>query len=333
MLIGFFAWAIFVPKGDIGEKITETLKSQKKKADLFFRGVTFSEIVNGRKYWEIKAVSSDLNKTTQISNMKTVDATFFKKGKKSLKIIAPAATWNMKDKEIYLANPLGYDPKYERVFKKKIKGIDLEKDDISEFILPNSYDITKEIGFWFKAKNLTWKLATKRIICKKGIKLTKGDTVILSEHLEGDVGFERVILTGKPEATIEREEKIKLTATKFEVDSKSDIVYALGNVKLVLESTAEGTATINSNAASYNQKEKVIEFTGNIEIFIGDIRATSDLATYFMPQKKITLTGNPRASRAGDELRGEKIHIYIEENRIEVEGKTKIFISKSELED
>ncbi len=333
ILTAFFIWAIFIPKGDLSRKITETLTSQRHRADLFFRGVTFAEIVSGVKYWEIKADSSDLNKTTQIASMKIVDGTFFKKGEKSLKIIAPAATWNMKNKEIYLVNPLGYDAKYEREFKKKIKELDLEKNNLSEFNIPNSFGLTKKIGYWFKAKNLTWRLTTKRIVCTDGIKLTKGDITVYSERLDGDVGLERTVLTGNPKAIILEKDKITLTATKFEVDSKSDIMYALGNVKFILESTIKGKTIITSNAAAYNQRENIIELTGNVEINHKDIRASSNLASYFMPQRKITLTGDAKAFRAGEELRGDKIHIYLEEDRIDVEGGTKIFIPKSLIEE
>jgi len=333
ILVAFFVWSIFIPKGDLGKEIGETLKAQRQRADLFFRGVTFAEIVNGIKYWEIKAQSSDLNKTTKIATMKIVDGTFFKKGEKSLKILAPAATWKMKEKEIYLVNPLGYDAKYEREFKRKTKEIETLKSDVSEFNISNSYELTKEIGYWFKAKNLTWKLATKKIFCEKGVRLTKGDITAFSERLEGDVGLEHIVLTGNPKANIEQAERMTLLATKFEIDSKSDIMYALGNVKFVRESEVEGDATIVSNAASYNQRENVIEASGNVKIYFKDIQASSNLATYFVSQKKITLMGDARASRGGDELRGEKIHIFLEENRIDVEGDTKIFIPKSVIEE
>ena len=80
-----------------------------KRADLSFKDVTFEEVVAGIKYWQLKATTAKINKSTEIATLRQANGTFFKKGRAVLCFKSPAAIWDMKNKQIVLDKPLGYD--------------------------------------------------------------------------------------------------------------------------------------------------------------------------------------------------------------------------------
>lgn len=327
-LLLLFIWAAFVPKGDFTEKVQETLKEQRRRTDLFFRGATFAEIVNGVKYWELHARTSDINKDIKLATMKDVDGLFFKNGKAALKILAPTAEWKMDEKEIFLDEPIGYDIKYERKVRKHLKKMGDVRELFSIFHLPSKYPAESELGYWFKAHNLNWSIATKKIICKKGITLTKGDVTVFSEKLEGDVGLEKVKLSGFPKALISGRDggDITIEAKVFDIDSPNDMIYAKGNVKII-----RGAAIITSNNAVYNQKEGFIELTSNVSTIFEDIKAWGDEGIYSVKEESAALTGNAGALRGQSKLFGDKVIVFIKDGKIVIEGKTRVTIGEEEL--
>ncbi len=99
-MVGIFYWAVFSPKDDVTAKISKTLKDQKQRADLFLKGVTFSETAEGLKYWEIKALTSKMNNDTGIADLIDVTGTFYRKDKPALNFVSPKVVWDMKNKTI-----------------------------------------------------------------------------------------------------------------------------------------------------------------------------------------------------------------------------------------
>jgi LPS export ABC transporter protein LptC len=321
-LLGLIIWALFVPKGDFVEKVKLTLEEQKERADLFFSGVTVAEIVDGKKYWELNARSSELNKTTNITTLKSVKGTFFENEKKALKILSPSAIWYMKGKEIYLSEPIGYDTKFEKSFRGKIKDLRKLKDPRAIFNLPTS-DSTSEAGYWFKAHNLDWKLATKRIICTDGIMLTKGKVIIYSNRLEADVAMERVSLHGSPEAMIGN---ITFEAEIIEINSLDNTLFAEGGIII-----KRVNGTITAESALYRQNVNELELTGDVTISYKDLTAWSRSAVYFLDDEVTTLRGDASALRKGNILQGEEVRIDFGNNKVTVKGKTKVKISEGTL--
>ena len=285
------------PKKDATKFISKTLEEQRSRADLYFKGVTVSEIVAGVKYWEIKASTSVINKTTGLNTLKGTKGTFFKEGNPVLKFIAPKAVWDIQKKEIYLTEPIGYDIKSEKGIEEKIKTWRQVSNVFSVFHLPAKYPIPSKLGYWFASKNLEWGLADQKIICKEGLTLTKGDISIVAEKLEADVALEKVILTGKPQAVIEQGEKIIITAERFEIDGKAELV----------------------------------EISEQVKVTRGDIKTWSNEAKYLMKDRKIVLTGNPIFQRRGSKLSGEKVIISLKEQKVIIEGKTKVIVGEEEF--
>lgn len=318
LLVGLALWAAFAPKEDLNDMVTKTLEEQKHRADLFFNGVTASEIVEGRRYWELKAKSSSLNKSTNVTNFSDVKGTFFREGKGALRILSPTAIWDMTRKGIYMKEPIGYDIKFEKTFGSRINELRALKDTRAIFTFPADSSTT-ETGYWFKAHSLLWRLADEKIICKNGITLTKGNAVIIADRLEADVALEHAILRGSPEAFVEN---TTFYANTIEVDNKDNYVYATGNTIGKMPETV-----VLSDTALYIQSEGKIEFKGNVAITYKDLKGWGGVAEYYINKEEAVLKRGAHAIREGNSIKGDEIHIFLKSNKISVKGQTKVKIS------
>lgn len=323
-IVGIFLWARFSPKEEISDRIYKTLKEQEQRADLAFKEVTFEEVVAGVKYWQLKAKSATVNKTTQIATLKDAHGTFFKKGKAVLRFRSPAAIWDMKEKEILLDNPIGYDVKLDRKISSLIKN--LKKSRFSVFNLPKTYK--KSLGYWFQANNLSWRLSDQKLLCTGGILLNKGEVSGYGERLEGDVALERILLQGNPKVTISpnKTTPITLEAKVFEVISEEDIILARGNPTIIWKD-----AKVTTNNLKYLQGQGILKLSGQVQIDYDDIRAWGDTADYLTLEQKINLQGHASAVQGDNKLTGEKVQVSLKDKKISVIGKGRVVITEEEL--
>ncbi|MBU0672208.1 MAG: LptA/OstA family protein [Candidatus Margulisbacteria bacterium] len=323
-LFGIFFWALFSPKQEISDRIYKTLKEQEKRADLAFKDVTFEEVVAGEKYWQLKANSATVNKSTEIATLKDAKGTFYKQGKAVLRFLSPAALWDMKEKEILLDNPIGYDVKLDNKISSLIKN--LKKSPFSVFNLPKTYK--KSLGYWFQANNLSWKLSNQKLLCTGGIVLNKGEISGYAERLEGDVALERIMLQGAPKIIISPagSAPITLEAEEFEVISSQDIILARGNPKIFWED-----AQISAKDLTYDQGKNVLQLKQAVKIDFQDIKAWGNTATYLTETGKIILEGRAKAYQGDNKLTGEKVSVSLKEKKISVLGKGKVVITEEEL--
>jgi lipopolysaccharide export system protein LptA len=320
-IIGIFYWAIFSPKDDISERIYETIKEQENRADLSFKKVSFEEVVAGVKYWKLTADSAVVNKSTSLATLKDSKGTFYEKGKAVLKFNSPSALWDMKKKEIFLDEPIGYDVSLERKIGSLIKTI--RESKFSVFSIPGVYQ--KHAGYWFKAKNCSWKFADQQLVCGGGIMLNKGEVVGYSDNLQSDVALRNVFLKGNPKIVITPKDSSPVTikADVFEVISREDMFIARGNPKVQWEK-AEVVAT----GIKYFQKDKMIELYGWAQVNYKDIRAWGKTAKYNIDEQKIILEGDAGAVQGDDKLSGKKVQVSLKDQKISVLGRGKAIISE-----
>ena len=85
----------------------------------------------------------------------------------------------MKKKEIYLDKPFGYDISIEKKALALFRS--LKNNPLSLFNLPQIYQ--QQPGYWFQAKNLSWKLADQLLVCSGGIVLNKREVTGYAEKL------------------------------------------------------------------------------------------------------------------------------------------------------
>ncbi|MBM4122133.1 MAG: hypothetical protein FJ249_06035 [Nitrospira sp.] len=79
-----------------------------------------------------------------------------------------------------------------------------------------------------------------------------------------------------------------------------------------------------------NRSVSVIEATGHVMIEKDEGRATSQKAMYFADEEKIVLTGEPAAWQKGTRVTGQKITMYLAEDRSVVEGGSRVQIEPSQ---
>lgn len=317
-------WPILAPKEDISRRINQTIKEQEKRSDLLFKEVTFEEVLAGVKYWELAAEIGSVNKTTGLATLQKAHGTFYKKGRAVLRFHSPAALWDMTKKEIYLDQPVGYDVSLE----KKIDSLTRSHkgSPYSTFNFPERS--RKNPGYWFQARNLSWRLADQMLTCKGGIVLNKGEVTGWANQLVGDVGLETVLLEGNPHITMvnPHNSPVTLEAESFQVVSSLDAFIAGGNPVVTWQQ-----ARVVSQAARYQQRLKKIELIGNVRINYQDISAEGETADYYIPSQKVILSGQARAVQGSNQLSGSQVMVSLKENKISLVGKSRVIISGEEI--
>jgi len=323
-IIGIFLWAVYSPKDKLSYRISKTLKEQEKKADLAFKEVTFEEVVAGIKYWQLQAKTAAINNSTQIATLKETHGTFFKNGRPVLRFRSPVALWDMKEKEILLDQPIGYDVKLESKISALLRK--LETFPSSVFNLPELSQ--KNPGYWFQAKNLSWRLADEKLLCTGGIVLNKGEMTGFAQQLESDVGMENVTLSGQPRFIINPKDSslITLEANTLKVISASDELLAQGNPRITWQ-----TAKIFATNMTYSQRDKTLHLKDRVRVNYNDIQAIGNYATYYTLEEKIVLAGRAQASQAGNSLSGDEVMVSLKDKRIAVIGKGKVIINEEEI--
>ncbi len=76
-----------------------------------------------------------------------------------------------------------------------------------------------------------------------------------------------------------------------------------------------------------NRSICLMEATGHVVIEKDEGRATSHKAVYFVDDRKIVLTGDPVACQRGTRVSGDKITMFLDEDRSEVEGGSQVMIN------
>jgi lipopolysaccharide export system protein LptA len=328
LLIAFigwlFYWAMFSPKPDLSQLIYTSMMEQAKQADLTFKKVSFEEVSNGEKFWQLQAATAMVNKNTGLATLQNTTGTFYKKGKPVLRFRSPAALWEMKKQEIYLDKPLGYDAAYERQAAALAR--DLKANPLSLFTLPAEY--RHGLGYWFQAKNLSWKVADQLLICTGGIRLNKGNVSGQAATLKGDVEFNQVILEGQPLFTISPAGTAPVTieARSFAIASAQDLLSAYGDPVITWQD-----ARVTANSADYLQAKKLLRLSGDVRVRYKDIEASGSAADYLVEEQKVILTGAARAAQAGSNLSSDRIIVSLQEQKIALAGRSRVVVTEEEL--
>jgi len=292
LLAVIFAWAVFIPKESVTEKINKTLQEQKNKSDMFMKGVTFSEIVNGVKYWEIRSVTSEVNNSTGIADLNQINGAFFKNGKPSVKFISPKVQWDMNKKSIRIETPLGFDKKYK-----------------------------------FETSYLDWSLSTKKMFTDRDVVFEGDNLIVTARGLSSDAGLETMVLKGGPKARIRQDgEVLEIGARVFEINGGTGSILASGEAKAV-----RGDLFIRSESLFYDKGKNNASAIKSVRVIYKDIRAWSDFAVYDIVKNTVLLSGSARAVRGEDELTGDRLIIDLKNNKIMIKGRTKVVVDEDNL--
>ncbi|OGC04217.1 hypothetical protein A2276_06395 [candidate division WOR-1 bacterium RIFOXYA12_FULL_43_27] len=284
-----FAWALFIPKEEITKKITEAAKKQNTISDLSFRGVTVQEVVEGIKYWEIKAKTSELNQGSNLAILREAEGTFFEKGSPTLKFISPEIVWKIDKKEIEIKSPFGFDPGSEA----KVRSI-LKDPQKNIFFLPAA----NGKGSYFRAEKLDWKLKDKKISCDGNIWIKRGKIIGKAENLKSDVTLSKVLLGGNPFIMTSSDNPATIEAMFFEVDNKNDLIVARGDVTIT---SNDRKAT--GELGTYHIKKDTISLSGNTRLEEKGNSLTGEKIVYLVKKNSFTISGKSRAVISEEKLK------------------------------
>ncbi len=117
-------------------------------------------------------------------------------------------------------------------------------------------------------------------------------------------------------------ENVKMVQEGLVVHSDIMIVY-------FKEKSAQASSPVGQLPSENSQKEiRVIEAKGHVKIAKGESRATCTRALYDKQEERIILLGSPVVWEAGTRVSGQKITMFLKENRSMVEGDTRVIIEE-----
>lgn len=111
---------------------------------------------------------------------------------------------------------------------------------------------------------------------------------------------------------------INVTSDRMEADKGASVVVFKGNVVVV----EDFTLCSDELYVYYDEKNEVKDIVadGNVRIFQEDKTATAGKAVYDRKNRSIVLTEEPVVVQCADTVKGDKITVYIDEDRAMVES-------------
>jgi lipopolysaccharide export system protein LptA len=117
-------------------------------------------------------------------------------------------------------------------------------------------------------------------------------------------------------------ENVKMIQEELVVHSDIMIVY-------FKEKTDQTPSPVGQLPSENSKKEiRVIEARGHVKIAKGESRAICTRALYDKLEERIILLGSPVVWQAGTRVSGQKITMFLKENRSVVEGDTRVTIEE-----
>jgi len=116
------------------------------------------------------------------------------------------------------------------------------------------------------------------------------------------------------------DQPVNITSDRMVADNRNRTVSFLGNVVAKREDMIIFSDQLSTVYTEQNTVEKIIA-RGNVKINQTDRTATCQEATFFqLPQQKVVMTGKPKVWQGKNIITGDKIIIFIKEDRVEVES-------------
>ena len=124
--------------------------------------------------------------------------------------------------------------------------------------------------------------------------------------------------SAKEGATGERKAPLVITSESLEADNKKGVAIFSGNVIAEEEFLLCSDELILGLGAG-EQVDKIVA-TGNVVILYENKVSGADRAEYVKESRKLVLTGSAVVVECGDRIRGERIEIFMDEDRAVVDG-------------
>jgi lipopolysaccharide export system protein LptA len=130
-----------------------------------------------------------------------------------------------------------------------------------------------------------------------------------------------------------KREPIVVTANRMEADQLGELVTFSGAVTLKKEDVTLHADTLRVFYDPRNRGVREIRARGKVRVVQEGRVALADKAVYFSKEEKIVLTGDARVIENDNQVGGERITLFIRENRSFVEGGNVLFYQDSKQDD
>jgi len=125
----------------------------------------------------------------------------------------------------------------------------------------------------------------------------------------------------RPKA-LSSDQPVNITSDRMVADNRNRAVNFLGNVVAKREDMIIFSDQLTAIYTEDGKIEKIIS-RGNVKINQTDRIATCQEATFFQLRQQIIMTGKPKVWQGKNIITGDKIIIFVKEDRVEVEGEKK----------
>ena len=115
----------------------------------------------------------------------------------------------------------------------------------------------------------------------------------------------------------------RIASDKLEYDYKDNVAVFVGNVKVTdpqFELTAERIMVFFETGQGSSNQVRRLDASGSVRVVSEDREGTCGKAVYTRATATVVMLDNPVARKGENSLKGEKITIFLEDSRIEVEG-------------
>jgi len=123
----------------------------------------------------------------------------------------------------------------------------------------------------------------------------------------------------KPKAFSSSDQPVNITSDRMVADNRNRTVNFLGNVVAKREDMIIFSDQLSAVYTEQSKIEKIVA-RGNVKINQTDRTATCQEATFFQLRQQVVMTGKPKVWQGKNILTGDKIIIFVKEDRVEVES-------------
>jgi lipopolysaccharide export system protein LptA len=191
------------------------------------------------------------------------------------------------------------------------------------FILISTNPVFTEEKLQINADEQIFDINKNVLIAKGNVSLKNKEISLKANSLEFEIKKEVIKADGKIEFNLK---ELFLKCENLFFDSKNK--YFLAKENIYCNFKREDEMEIKSKILEGYPEEKRIEAKGGVFIKSKEIEAKAQSLTYNQDEEKIVLREKVELTKGENNLTGEKITIFLKENKLKVEGNSKVRIKK-----
>ncbi len=200
----------------------------------------------------------------------------------------------------------------------------MEKDNI--MVNLNGNVSFKQGDLSLKSQRAVWYRTAGQVVFIDSVRIEDSTQTLTADRVSYSKNSGTAIADGNV-VLVSKKEEAQIKGNHGEYDRQKKFVSVTGSPLLTIKpDKGDSTIKVSAEDMEYFPDERKGIAKDSVHITKGDMTATCDTATWLNQENKIVLSGNPTADKLADHLSGEKMTLFLQNervNRIEVEGDTK----------